>query len=472
MAEIVVLGAGLNGLVTAMLLARDGHSVKVLERDEAAPGGDAGTVWDQWQRPGVNQFRQLHFMLPRWRALMQHELPDVVDQVIALGGARVNVFGELPTDLTGGRRDGDERFDTVTARRPVLEAAAAAVAQRTHGVSIRRGVTVRGLVTSRGPVAGAPHVTGVVIDGGAVLPAELVVDATGRRSPIGAMVESAGGRRPHEEREDSGFVYYARHFRSADGSRPAVLGTLLQHFDSLSVLTLPGDNGTWGVGFITSARDKHLRGLRDTSSWHTALKLYPTAAHWGEAEPITDVQVIAGIEDRYHRFVVDGEPVVTGLVAVGDAWACTNPSLGRGASIGMLHACALRDLLRDVGPDQPEKLVRRFDEITESTVAPLYRMTLAFDRHRLNELAADVAGETYQTSDAAWAMSKALYAAAQHDPDVLRAYASVMSMLNTPQEALAAPGLVGKVLALGANAPQYPIPGPDRAQLLATITTA
>ncbi|TCC54242.1 FAD-dependent oxidoreductase [Kribbella pittospori] len=469
MAEIVVLGAGLNGLVTAMLLARDGHSVQVLERDEAAPG-DADTVWDQWQRPGVNQFRQLHFMLPRWRALMQRELPAVLEQVIAFGGCRVNVFGELPAGLTGGPRDGDERFDTVTARRPVLEAAAAAVAQRTHGVSIRRGVTVRELVTGNRLVAAAPHVTGVVIDDGAVLPADLVVDATGRRSPIGVMVESAGGRRPNEEREDSGFVYYARHFRSADGSRPAALGTLLQHFDSLSVLTLPGDNGTWGVGFITSARDKHLRGLRDTSSWQTALKLYPTAAHWGEAEPITDVQVIAGIEDRYHRFVVDGEPVVTGLVAVGDAWACTNPSLGRGASIGMLHACALRDLLRDVSPDQPEKLVRRFDEITESTVAPLYRMTLAFDRHRLNELAADVAGETYQTSDASWAMSKALYAAAQHDPDVLRAYASVMSMLNTPQEALAAPGLVSKVLTLGANAPQYPIPGPGRAQLLSAIT--
>jgi 2-polyprenyl-6-methoxyphenol hydroxylase-like FAD-dependent oxidoreductase len=43
--------------------------------------------------------------------------------------------------------------------------------------------------------------------------------------------------------------------------------------------------------------------------------------------------------------VVDGEPVITGLAALGDAWACTNPSLGRGASIGLLHACALRDLL-------------------------------------------------------------------------------------------------------------------------------
>jgi 2-polyprenyl-6-methoxyphenol hydroxylase-like FAD-dependent oxidoreductase len=470
MAEILVLGAGLNGLVTAMLLAHDGHGVTILERDEAPPGDDADNVWLEWQRPGVNQFRQLHYMLPRWRALMQRELPAVLEQLIAFGGSRVNVFDQLPAAVTGGRRDGDERFETVTARRPVLEAAAATVAQRTHGISIRRGVKVTGLLTGPAIIAAAPHVTGVVIDGGAVLRADLVVDATGRRSPVGAMIESAGGRRPHEEREDSGFVYYARHFRSTDGSRPAVLGPLLQHFDSLSVLTLPADNNTWGVGFTTSARDKQLRGLGDASAWQAALKLYPTAAQWGEADPITDVQVIAGIEDRYHRYVVDGEPVVTGLVAIGDAWACTNPSLGRGASIGMLHACALRDLLRDVGPDQPEKLVRRFDEITESTVTPLYRMTLAFDRHRLNEIAADVAGETYQTADASWAMTKALYAAAPQDPDVLRAYVSVASMLCTPPEALAAPGMVAKVLTLGANAPQYPTPGPNRAELLTAIT--
>ena len=64
--------------------------------------------------------------------------------------------------------------------------------------------------------------------------------------------------------------------------------------------------------------------------------------------------------------MVDGEPVVTGLAALGDAWACTNPSLGRGASIGLLHACALRDLLREVSPDEPERLARRFDEARRS----------------------------------------------------------------------------------------------------------
>ena len=35
MAEVLVLGAGLNGLATAMLLAGDGHTVTVLERDAA-----------------------------------------------------------------------------------------------------------------------------------------------------------------------------------------------------------------------------------------------------------------------------------------------------------------------------------------------------------------------------------------------------------------------------------------------------
>ena len=33
MAAITVLGAGVCGLATAMLLARDGHDVTVLERD-------------------------------------------------------------------------------------------------------------------------------------------------------------------------------------------------------------------------------------------------------------------------------------------------------------------------------------------------------------------------------------------------------------------------------------------------------
>ena len=70
MSNIVVLGAGLNGLATAMLLARDGHEVTILERDPAEPQGDNDALWASWERRGVNQFNQLHFMLARWTATM------------------------------------------------------------------------------------------------------------------------------------------------------------------------------------------------------------------------------------------------------------------------------------------------------------------------------------------------------------------------------------------------------------------
>ena len=148
--RIVIMGGGLNGLTAGMLLARDGHRVTILERDAARPAGDAARLWRQWDRRGVNQFRQLHFMLPRWRAEMERELPEVIAELEALGGARTSVLSTLPAEMTGGPRDGDERFETVTARRPVLEAAVAAVARRTPGLVTCRGVAVTGLVAGAG----------------------------------------------------------------------------------------------------------------------------------------------------------------------------------------------------------------------------------------------------------------------------------------------------------------------------------
>ena len=95
---------------------------------------------------------------------------------------------------------------------------------------------------------------------------------------------------------------------------------------------------------------------------------------------------MAKLQDRHRRFVVDGAPVATGVLALGDSWACTNPSLGRGITIGILHAVALRDLLRTDAVDDPVKLALAWDDATEATVDALVRGTLAFDRHRLAEI--------------------------------------------------------------------------------------
>ena len=242
MARILILGAGLGGLCTAMLVAREGYQVTVLERDPAPPPPEhADAAWDGWQRRGVSQFRLPHFMMPRWWGLLRAELPEARYPLEAAGALHLNTVAALPAARRGPMRDGDERFETVTARRPVLEAALSAAAEAA-GVTIRRGVTVTGLTTAGH--ARVPRVTGVLTGDGSAIIADLVVDCGGRRSALGSWLQAAGARRPAEERADCGFVYYARHFRSRNGEQPAVLSNLLQNYDSLSVITLPADNGT------------------------------------------------------------------------------------------------------------------------------------------------------------------------------------------------------------------------------------
>ena len=304
-----------------------------------------------------------------------------------------------------------------------------------------RGVSVTGLIAGPEQVAGVPHVVGVLARDVA-LRADLVVDATGRRSAIPTLIQAVGGQRPADSRAESGFVYYARHFRTATGDgRPSATTTLLSHFDSVSLLTLPSDNDTWAVNIVTSSRDKQARALRDEQTWQRVLNLFPHQAPWTNGVPITGVQAFAGVEDRCRSYIVDGAPVVTGLVAIGDAWACTNPSLGRGASFGVMHARILRDVLRECASgSRPDDVVQVFHEATTIELLPLFDKTVAVTRHRLAEIEANIAGEPYQTADMGWSMGNALHAAAYRDPDLLRAYVSIAAMIATPEQVFADPG--------------------------------
>jgi hypothetical protein len=88
-----------------------------------------------------------------------------------------------------------------------------------------------------------------------------------------------------------------------------------------------------------------------------------------------------GILDRYRRFVVDGVPVATGIVSVGDSWACTNPSLGRGIAMGLMHALGTMEV---VGQhlDNPLALALAQDSMTETRVTPFTEQAFAFCKQK------------------------------------------------------------------------------------------
>jgi hypothetical protein len=73
---------------------------------------------------------------------------------------------------------------------------------------------------------------------------------------------------------------------------------------------------------------------------------------------------------------------------------------------------------------------------------------------------------TLGSDDPRWPVGKALFAASLPDSKLTRGYVSVATSIASPDEVLASPGTLDRVLALGAGAPQYPPPGPSGTELL------
>lgn len=461
MAAIVVCGGSVIGLSTAMLLARDGHQVTVLERDPAPPPASTG-AWDQWPRPGVGQFHQPHTLHPRFRLILDEELPGLVDRLAEAGCIWLDYLQLMPP-LVRDRspREGDDRFRCVTGRRPIVEAVVAAAAVE-NGIDVRRGVSVAGLLTGAGVAEGAPHVTGVRTTAGDELRADLVVDAMGRRTKLAEWLAAAGGPAPHTESEECGFVYHSRYFRGPEV--PSFTGPPVVELGTISVLTIPADNNVWSVTLWAASSDTALRNLRDADRFEAVVRACPLQAPWLDGEPVTDVITTAGVLDRYRRFVVDERPVATGVAAVGDAWACTNPSAGRGITVGLLHAQRLRDTVR-TDFDDPERFVRAWDEATERDVAPFYWNQITADRARVSEMDALRRGEEPPAPDAT---AQAMAAALLRDPEVFRGMLETGGCLALPEEVFARPGFMDRVFA-HAGARTWTPPGPDREELLRLV---
>jgi 2-polyprenyl-6-methoxyphenol hydroxylase-like FAD-dependent oxidoreductase len=465
MSRIVVLGGGICGLAAGIRLRRDGHDVTVLERDPEPVPALAQDACDRWSRDSVAQFNLPHLLQPRGRLVLEEMLPEVVPALEDAGGLKVNLLQRLlPLVQDPTPRDGDERFETTTARRPVLEQVLGRAADAEPGLAVRRGVAVTELVVRR--YDGIPHVAGVRTNSGQELAADLVVDAMGRRSQLPAWLTRAGVAPVHEEVEDSGFIYYTRFFRARNGETPEFRCPPVTPVGTFSLITLPSDNDTWSVVVVIAAGDTPLKRLRDPGLWTKLIAACPRHEHWLDGDPITDLIAMGGVTDRYRRFSRDGRPVATGVASVGDGWACTNPTNGRGMSLGLMHVQRLREVVR-THLDDPREFAEVWDAVTEAELTPWYRENVEEDRVRIREMDALRNGLEPQPPSASSDRSRlAVHLAATRDPDALRLLLDARCCLTPLQDSLAKPELAGRVLEIARECDRPPLAGPNRAQLL------
>jgi 2-polyprenyl-6-methoxyphenol hydroxylase-like FAD-dependent oxidoreductase len=467
MARIVVIGAGICGLAGAMMLSRDGHEVTVLERDPQPVPASPEDAWENWDRDGVKQFRQAHYLQPSGRAALEDELPDVCDALLAAEALRFDALELMPPSISErAPQQGDDRFVTITARRTTLEQVLGRATEAEPRLEVRRGSSVTELLTTQN--GELVHVDGVRTDDGDELRADLVVDAMGRRSQAPRWLAAAGALPMHEEAGDLGFVYYTRFFRG--DAIPPVRGPLIAALGSFSLITLPADGGVWSITAVIAGGDRPLKRLRDADRWTAVLAACPKQARWLEGEPITAILPMGGIVDRYRRLTAGDRPVATGLALLADACACTNPSVGRGMALGIQHARRLRHVVREHLDEEPVAFARAWDAATEAELVPWYRATVREDRTRMRHIEAFRRGlAPPPPADPDAAVLAALPLAAMEDPEMFRVFLDLRACIGSPTAVLDEPELTARVHELAAISQPPPLEGPDREELLALL---
>ena len=370
MTLVVIAGGGFAGLAGALFLARRGHVVTVIERDGAPPQGTAADDVDRWLRPGAPQARQSHALLGRARRVLVDEAPDVVASMVARG------VREVPVVFGAGVLD----EQMLLSRRLVAEAELRRIVAREDGITLLDNDAVVGLqVSTAGTV---PVVTGARLRSGGRVAADIVVDASGRRSALPEWFAQAGLRAPVEERQDCGFFYLTRFYKVRPGCEiPLSKIPASVALDYATVFALGADNDTFSLTVTMSVNDPYRKALRDPNCFEAFLHAVPHSAPWIRVGvPISDISMMSRIENRRRRITTSDGPMVGGIVAIGDAALHTNPTLGRGISMGLMHAHQLAQVAH-LAPDDPVGFVDMFSAWTDDHLGVWYDTQVAAGRH-------------------------------------------------------------------------------------------
>lgn len=363
----VVIGASLGGLCAARVLADVSERVTVYERDEL-PDGPAN-------RSAVPQGRHVHLLMARGAQEFESLFPGLLEDMVADGVPILENrpdcihFGAAGHVLGTAHRLQDE-FTAYVPSRPQLEWQI-----RKRVLKIDNVEFVNTVVTEAVYDAGQRRVTGVLLDSGEIVPADLVVDAAGRGTRLPAWLEKWGFARPHEETVDVGISYASQRVQVPAGlvaEKVVVAGASREQ--PIGIGALFYEDGVWNVTSFGIAKVEPPQNFAQICD--VADEILP--AHFSSAlrkgTPLGEMAFHKYPTSRWRRYD-KMERFPAGIIPFGDAVVSFNPTFGQGMTMTAIQADNLRTVVASPDPDVAARLAKA----TAKTTWPVWIMTVIGD---------------------------------------------------------------------------------------------
>lgn len=359
--RVMVRGTGPDGLLTAVLLADDGHEVTVV-------GEGTGTRADEADDDVP------HLLVPAVARLLGREAPTLATALIACAGSQQS-FEAHPANSRSAGPGTEVHLLPGAAVREILTGAV----RRHPGIRWLPDTGAESLIMGNELRSGRPHVRGVLTDDGRALFTDVCVDAG--RVPMDDLLSAAGTQAGKDRVGRLESRMYTRRFMpTADSAdSPAPLPSLaLYCFGSLCVRVVRAPDA-WTVTLCIGEGDEEMYSLAQPVVWdRVAAALGPTSG-LGDAVPVQGVRTSTAARSMGQRMHMPAVPTVTGFASVGTAWASFHPLYGPQFSLGALHAVVLRDALRDTRDGNAAERTDRFEELTEAFVVPVHHRMLQWE---------------------------------------------------------------------------------------------
>ena len=346
----VVLGGSLAGLLAAAALARHVDRVVLVERDRLSEE-------PQWRR-GVPQARHAHNLMTGGHRAMSRLLPGIRDELVAAGAVPVRMPQDMLLLTAGGWMP---RFaaplEMLTCSRELIDAVVLRRLRGDRRIEIRERTEVLGLqpTPDRSAVRGVRVRTREAMCSSGwsephELPADLVVDATGRTSRASEWLAGLGYPQPKEQVVDSLAAYATCVFSPPAGHRADWRCMLLQSTPEVprqGILNII-EGGRWMVSLAA------LGGVRPPTDPEGFLEYARTLRSpllhqvLRDAGPLTAVHRSGRTENR-RRFFEKLRHWPDGYLVLGDAVCALNPSYGQGMAVSAMTAVALDEALAATG---------------------------------------------------------------------------------------------------------------------------